>query len=98
MEGTSVTLDSGVSEIHRDDVIVWRSEHGDSIIAKIDTRTGIFTTFDGAEGRFSGILELDSKTGSLTIRHIRTKHAGLYHLDITGNRRSIFKRVFISVC
>ncbi|KAL0149414.1 hypothetical protein M9458_055202, partial [Cirrhinus mrigala] len=98
MEGTSVTLDTGVSEIHRDDVIVWRSEHGDSIIAKIDKRTEKVTAFDGAEGRFSGTLELDNKTGSLTIRRIRTKHAGLYHLDITGNRRTIFKRVFISVC
>ncbi|KAF4097259.1 uncharacterized protein LOC131530624 isoform X2 [Onychostoma macrolepis] len=98
MEGTSVMLQSGVSEIHRDDVIEWRSEHGDSIIAKIDGGTKNFTTLDGADGRYSDTLELDSQTGSLTIRHIRTKHAGLYHLDITGNRRTIFKRVFISVC
>ncbi|XP_042604927.1 uncharacterized protein LOC109065542 [Cyprinus carpio] len=97
MEGNSVTLQSGVSEIHRDDVIIWRSEHGDSIIAKID-RGKVFTTLDGADGRYRGTLELDSKTGSLTIRHIRTEHAGLYHLDITGNRRTIFKRFFISVC
>ncbi|XP_052445365.1 uncharacterized protein LOC127987109 [Carassius gibelio] len=96
-EGNSVTLLSGVSEIHSDDVIVWRSEHGDSIIAKID-RGKVFTTQDGADGRYSGTLELDSKTGSLTIRHIRTEHAGLYHLDITGQRRTIFKRFFISVC
>ncbi|XP_016113122.1 uncharacterized protein [Sinocyclocheilus grahami] len=98
MEGTSVTLESGVPEIHTDDVIVWRSEHGDSVIAKIDRGTKVFTTLDGADGRYSGTLELDSKTGSLTIRHIRTKHTGLYHLDITGNRRTIFKRFFISVC
>ncbi|XP_059426003.1 uncharacterized protein LOC132160273 [Carassius carassius] len=96
MEGNSVTLLSGVPEIHSDDVIVWRSEHGDSIIAKID-RGKVFTTLDGADGRYSGTLELDSKTGSLTIRHIRTEHAGLYHLDITGQRRTIFKRFFVSV-
>uniref|UniRef100_A0A671LYA9 Immunoglobulin domain-containing protein n=1 Tax=Sinocyclocheilus anshuiensis TaxID=1608454 RepID=A0A671LYA9_9TELE len=98
MEGTSVTLESGVSDIHTDDVIVWRSEHGDSVIAKIDRGTKVFTTLDEADGRYSGTLELDSKTGSLTIRHIRTKHTGLYHLDITGNRRTVFKRFFISVC
>ncbi|ROL50585.1 hypothetical protein DPX16_1128 [Anabarilius grahami] len=94
MEGTSVTLESGVPKIHRYDVIIWRCEHGDSVIAKMTF--GIFATFDGADGRFRGTLELDYKTGSLTIRNIRTKHAGLYHLDITGNI-TIFKRINLSV-
>ncbi|XP_048037997.1 uncharacterized protein LOC125263133, partial [Megalobrama amblycephala] len=35
MEGTSVTLESGVPKIHRYDVIIWRCEHGDSVIAKM---------------------------------------------------------------
>ncbi|XDV23923.1 hypothetical protein PO909_028267, partial [Leuciscus waleckii] len=95
MEGTSVTLESGVSKIHRDDVIIWRCEHGDSVIAKMSF--GIFATFDGADGRFRGKLKLDYKTGSLTIRDTRTKHTGLYHLDITGNRSTIFKRFNLSV-
>ncbi|XP_048035753.1 uncharacterized protein LOC125261187 isoform X1 [Megalobrama amblycephala] len=94
MEGTSVTLESGVPKIHRYDVIIWRCEHGDSVIAKMTF--GIFATFDGADGRFRGTLELNYKTGSLTIRNIRTKHAGLYHLDITGNI-TLFKRINISV-
>lgn len=94
MEGTSVTLESGVPKIHRYDVIIWRCEHGDSVIAKMTF--GIFATFDGADGRFRGTLELDYKTGSLTIRNIRTKHAGLYHLDITGNI-TLFKRINLSV-
>ncbi|XDV23921.1 hypothetical protein PO909_028266 [Leuciscus waleckii] len=95
MEGTSVTLESGVSKIHSDDVIIWRCEYGDSVIANIST--GIFATFDGTDGRFRGKLELDLKTGSLTIRKTITKHTGLYHLDITGNRRTIFKRFNLSV-
>lgn len=96
MEGTTVTLESGVSEIHRDDVIIWRCEYGDSVIAKMSF--GIFATFNGADGRFKGKLELDYKTGSLTIKNTRTKHAGLYHLDITGNRNNTFKRFNIYVC
>ncbi|XP_067271499.1 uncharacterized protein [Pseudorasbora parva] len=96
MEGTSVTLESGVSNIHRDDVIMWRCEHEDTVIAKISN--GNSTTFDGTDGRFRDTLELDYKTGSLTIRNIRIKHAGLYHLDIVGNRRTIFKRINLSVC
>ncbi|KAK7136677.1 hypothetical protein R3I93_016885 [Phoxinus phoxinus] len=95
MEGTSVTLESGVI-IHRDDLVIWRCEYGDSVIAKMSY--GIFATLDGADGRFRGKLKLDYKTGSLTIRNIRTKHAGLYHLDITGNRSTIFKRFNIYVC
>ncbi|XP_043078663.1 uncharacterized protein LOC122327392 isoform X2 [Puntigrus tetrazona] len=98
MEGTTVILQSDISEIHSDDVVVWRSEHGDSIIATINRRTQNVTVLDGDDGRFGGILELDSKTGSLTIRHIKTKHAGLYHLDIIGHRRTVFKRFYISVC
>ncbi|XP_077081412.1 uncharacterized protein LOC143735215 [Siphateles boraxobius] len=95
MEGTSVTLESGVSKIHRDDVIIWRCEYGDSVIAKMSY--GIFATFDGADERFRGKLKLDNKTGSLTIKNTRTKHTGLYHLDITSNRRTIFKRINLSV-
>ncbi|XP_077081376.1 uncharacterized protein LOC143735152 [Siphateles boraxobius] len=96
MEGTSVTLESGVSKIHRDDVIIWRCEYGDSVIAKMSY--GIFATFDGADGRFRGKLKLDYKTGSLTISDTRTKHTGLYHLDITSNRSTTFRRFNISVC
>jgi len=95
MEGTSVTLQSGVSEIQRDDVIIWRSEYGDSVIANMSYRS--LAVFDGADGRFRGKLQLDAKTGSLTIRDTRTKHTGLYHLDITGNRSSTFRRFYISV-
>lgn len=90
MEGTTVTLESGVSDIHRDDVVIWRCEYGDSIIAHMSFRN--FSTFDGDDGRFRGKLKLDYKTGSLTIKDTRTKHAGLYHLDITGNRNNTFKR------
>ncbi|XP_039538583.1 uncharacterized protein LOC120486562 [Pimephales promelas] len=95
MEGNSVTLQSGVSEIQRDDVITWRSEYGDSVIANMSYRN--LTVFDGADGRFRGKLKLDAKTGSLTIRDTRTEHTGLYHLDITSNRSSTFRRFYISV-
>ncbi|XP_067271066.1 uncharacterized protein, partial [Pseudorasbora parva] len=95
MEGTSrITLESGVSNIQRDDVI-WRFEHEDAVIAKISYRN--FTTFDGTNGRFRDTLKLDSMTGSLIIRNIRTKHAGLYHLDIIG-KNTTFKRFNLSVC
>ncbi|XP_056304110.1 uncharacterized protein si:ch211-274k16.2 [Danio aesculapii] len=95
-EGTAVILASGVFEIHQADVIIWRCEHGDSVIAKISN--GAFSTFDGADGRFRDTLELDYKTGSLTIRNVKTEHAGLYHMDMIGSRRTIFKRISLSVC
>lgn len=95
-EGTTVILASGVYDIHQDDVIIWRCEHGDSVIAKISN--GTFSTFDGADGRFRDRLELDLQTGSLTIKNIKTEHAGLYHMDIIGSRRTVFKRIGLSVC
>ncbi|XP_056304007.1 uncharacterized protein LOC130216143 [Danio aesculapii] len=94
-EGTSATFQSGIFKIHQADVIIWRCEHGDSVIAKISN--GTFSTFDGADGRFRDTLELDHKTGSLTIQNIKTGHAGLYHMDMIGSRRTIFKRISLSV-
>ncbi|XP_067258919.1 lachesin-like isoform X2 [Chanodichthys erythropterus] len=46
---------------------------------------GVFKTFDGADGRFTGRLELDYSTGSLTITNIRTEHAGRYQLQIISD-------------
>ncbi len=88
MEEESVTLQTFVTKIHKDDDILWIFGAETSLIAKISIENQIFSTFDGTDGRFRDRLKLDSKTGSLTITNITTEHAGDYQLEINGAKKS----------
>ncbi|XP_048038499.1 uncharacterized protein LOC125263536 [Megalobrama amblycephala] len=74
MKGDSVTLHTGVTELQRDDKIEWMNENRD-IIAQIENNITLIH-----EDR----LELDHKTGSLTIRKIAENR--LYELHIRGDQ------------
>uniref|UniRef100_A0A8C1P3G1 Ig-like domain-containing protein n=1 Tax=Cyprinus carpio TaxID=7962 RepID=A0A8C1P3G1_CYPCA len=86
-EGDSVTLHSGVTEIHEDNNILWKFARK-SQIAKIKKKKQIFSTYDGPDERFRDRLKLDNQTGSLTITNITTQHAGHYQLEIRGAKKS----------
>ncbi|XP_039538735.1 SLAM family member 9-like, partial [Pimephales promelas] len=89
MEGDSVTLNTGVTEIPEDDDILWIFGPGNSLLAKIKKKKQIFSTFDNVtDGRFRDRLKLDDQTGSLTITHTTTEHTGVYKLEITGAKKS----------
>ncbi|KAI2646243.1 Erythroid membrane-associated protein [Labeo rohita] len=62
-----------------------------------DTEDNHTSYYDGDDGRFRGRLELDSKTGSLTITDLETKHTGEFRLKIISDRRILFKRFTVSV-
>uniref|UniRef100_A0A671NB58 Immunoglobulin domain-containing protein n=1 Tax=Sinocyclocheilus anshuiensis TaxID=1608454 RepID=A0A671NB58_9TELE len=64
LEGDSVTLRTGLTDIQRYE-IRWRFDHQKSPIAEIDRTAGIFNTFRRR-------LRLDNQTGSLTITNTRT--------------------------
>ncbi|XP_073699633.1 uncharacterized protein [Garra rufa] len=81
MKGDSVTLHTDVSELQNDDIIDWMSEDG-VIIAKIENKK--ISEKYVPEKKFEGRLELDHKTGSLTIKNITSQHEGIYKLDIGG--------------
>ncbi|XP_067253052.1 CD48 antigen-like [Chanodichthys erythropterus] len=81
MEGDSVTLNTDLTEIHEDNDILWKYGAENSHIAKISKH--ISSTSDG---RFRDRLKLDKQTGSLTITNITTEHAGVYKLEITGEK------------
>uniref|UniRef100_A0A673M9G9 Ig-like domain-containing protein n=1 Tax=Sinocyclocheilus rhinocerous TaxID=307959 RepID=A0A673M9G9_9TELE len=82
MEGDSVTLHTGV-RMKQKEKIRWYFNH--TAIARILGDRGKICTDvqcnNGTE-RFKGRLKLDRKTGSLTIRDIRTTDSGLYDLLI----------------
>nr|XP_055072994.1 uncharacterized protein LOC129452956 [Misgurnus anguillicaudatus] len=83
MEGDSVTLHTDDPDMQKYDVIRWRFQHKNSPIAEINRTAGIFSTYDNVlDGRFKDKLQLNIQTGSLDIRNIRTKHSGLYQVDI----------------
>ncbi|ROL55103.1 hypothetical protein DPX16_0798 [Anabarilius grahami] len=84
MEGDSVTLYTDLTEICEDEDILWRFGAEKSLIAKISIENQIFSTFNGPDERFRDRLKLDDQTGSLTITNIRTEHAGVYQLEISG--------------
>ncbi|KAF4097343.1 uncharacterized protein LOC131531176 [Onychostoma macrolepis] len=80
MEGDSVTLNSGITEIMDGDLIRWRFEK--YLIAEINKQTDSMTVYDDVlDGRFRGRLKLDNQTASLTITNIRMKYAGFYKVE-----------------
>ncbi|XP_073793322.1 uncharacterized protein isoform X2 [Danio rerio] len=91
MEGTSFVLESA-AEIQKDEVIEWRFNTDKSPIAEIKDEQ--ISTSDGPDGMFKDTLELDKKTGSLTIRNIRLEHAGFYQLIIKNKCSAFFHSFF----
>ncbi|XP_026109907.1 uncharacterized protein LOC113082496 [Carassius auratus] len=84
MEGDSVTLQTNVTKIQKEDLLEWKFGAEKTSIAKINVEGGSFNTYNGPDGRFRDRLQLDHQTGSLTITNIRTEHAGLYLITISG--------------
>ncbi|XP_026103089.1 SLAM family member 9-like [Carassius auratus] len=84
MEGDSVTLNTDVTEIQRDDHILWtfRFNSSETRIAEIYKQIiSIYDNKDNTE-RFRDRLKIDEQTGSLTITNINKLHSGLYKLHI----------------
>ncbi|XDV24171.1 hypothetical protein PO909_028420, partial [Leuciscus waleckii] len=95
--GDSVTLNTDLTEIQRDDVIRWRFEHLNFPIAEINRKDRKISKHDGSE-RFRDRLQLDYWTGSLTIKNTETKHSGVYEVDISiSNRHTIHKSFSVTV-
>jgi len=89
-EGESVTLNTDLTEIHEHDEILWKYGAENSLIAKINKISEIFSTYDDVpDGRFRDRLKLDDQTGSLIITNTTTEHTGVYTLEITGAKLTL---------
>ncbi|CAM4661254.1 unnamed protein product [Leuciscus chuanchicus] len=90
----SLTLNTGVPDPQRDDVIQWRFKN--SPIAEINRKTrNAFTS--NTDERFRGRLQLDYWTGSMTIRNTETTHSGDYEVDISTSSHTIHKPFNVTV-
>uniref|UniRef100_A0A673JUN3 Immunoglobulin domain-containing protein n=1 Tax=Sinocyclocheilus rhinocerous TaxID=307959 RepID=A0A673JUN3_9TELE len=84
-KGKTVTLQTNVTEIQKDDQILWM--FGEIVIAEINK----------AAQRFNkGRLKLNNQTGSLTITNAKTTDSGLYELKISSSRHIILRRITVT--
>ncbi|XP_043078720.1 SLAM family member 5-like [Puntigrus tetrazona] len=93
-EGDSVHLNTDVTEVQTDDQILWMFGSKETRIAEIH-RQNVYT--EDSTHIFGDRLQMDSQTGSLTIRNIRTTDSGLYKLQIISNRETLYKRFSVGV-
>uniref|UniRef100_A0A8C2C2D4 Si:dkey-182g1.10 n=1 Tax=Cyprinus carpio TaxID=7962 RepID=A0A8C2C2D4_CYPCA len=95
MEGDSVTLHMCLNQIQKYEKILWKFEN--TLIAQFDKASQTFSTKDGNDGRFRNRLELNTESGSLTIRNIRTNHSGVYKVDMISTSGSSNRRFNVTV-
>ncbi|XP_073717819.1 uncharacterized protein [Misgurnus anguillicaudatus] len=98
MEGDSVTLHTGLTEIQRDEKILWLYEREKTVLAQINRAAHIFFINDIAKKRIVPKLHVDHQKGDLTIRNIGAAQSGLYQVHIIGSMHTIHKRFNITVC
>jgi len=101
MEGDSVTLNTDLTEIHKDDHIRWSST-GNIILAEISKGARVLLAHDPGSKieRIKNRLKLDGQTGSLTITNTTTEHTGVYQLEINSMIKSFSLTVYckFNVC
>ncbi|XP_051762264.1 uncharacterized protein LOC127518974 isoform X2 [Ctenopharyngodon idella] len=83
MEGDSVTLHTDITDIQNDDTILWLFGPKDSVVSQITRKSDFTTHFVTDVMGFRGRLQVDQKTGSLTIRNTRIRHSGKYKLSVS---------------
>ncbi len=95
LEGDSVTLNSGLTEIMDDDLILWKLWIENTLMAELNvTAKGISVYDDHVYERFRDRLKVDVQTGSLTITNTRFQHAGRYELLINHMTIYFYLNVF----
>nr|XP_055074184.1 uncharacterized protein LOC129453818 [Misgurnus anguillicaudatus] len=94
MEGDSVTLHTDITQIQRDDHILWKFGPKETRIAEIYKKS--IDMFDSVE-IFGDRLNLDNQTGSLIITNFNITNTGLYKLQIINNKGTSYKRFNVTV-
>lgn len=87
MEGENITLYTDLSELQRDDLILWSFGDKGTQIAELN-RSAKNITLSKNNRKFMNRLKLNEHTGSLVIKNIKTTDSGLYKAQIIGNKVS----------
>ncbi len=95
MEGDVLRLHPGVPELKQDAQILWSYERHNlsTRVAQIYQGT-IYTSYDE---RFSGRVQLDQKTGELTISNIRTNESGPFEAFMVINTQISTRKFNVDV-
>ncbi|XP_050951462.1 uncharacterized protein LOC127154102 isoform X2 [Labeo rohita] len=98
-EGKSVILQTDVTELSGDELIVWRFGDEGKLIAKADIEIKNSTLYGTTDERFKDRLQLNHQTGSLTITNTRTTDSGLYKLQISSSssKQTLYKKFTLIV-
>ncbi|XP_059399787.1 SLAM family member 5 isoform X1 [Carassius carassius] len=87
MEGDSVTLHTDLTDLRGYDLILWIFGPDSTRIAQINNVVNKISIYnDALDGKFRDRLQLDNRTGSLTITNSRAEDSGLYKLQIIGGK------------
>jgi len=92
-EGDSVSLNTDV-QVQSKDQILWMFGPRETRIAEIYKRN--IDMFD-SDVTFGDRLKMDTHTGSLTIRNIRSEHTGLYKLTVIRSEETSYKKFNVTV-
>ncbi|XP_050958502.1 uncharacterized protein LOC127159789 [Labeo rohita] len=95
-EGDRVTLQTDVTKLHGDELIVWRFGDEGKLIAKTDIEAKSSPLYEPDE-RLRDRLELDHQTGSLIITNSRITDSGLYRVKISSSKQTLYKRFTVTV-
>ncbi|XP_059425171.1 uncharacterized protein LOC132159620 isoform X6 [Carassius carassius] len=95
-EGDSVSLNTDVTEIQRNDQILWMFKVNNTYTRIAEIHKQVIDMYDSTL-IFGDRLQMDSWTGSLTVRNIRTEHTGLYKLTIIKASGVTYKSFSVAV-
>ncbi|XP_050951606.1 uncharacterized protein LOC127154232 isoform X1 [Labeo rohita] len=96
-EGYSVTLQTDITELQGDELIVWRFGDEGKLIAKSDIEAKSPPLYENTDERFRDRLQLNDQTGSLTIKNMRNTDSGLYRVKISSSKQMINKKFIVTV-
>ncbi|XP_051763258.1 uncharacterized protein LOC127519764 isoform X2 [Ctenopharyngodon idella] len=96
-EGESVHLQTGITEIQKEDLILWKFEPKNALIAKVDGQTNETSVYDVDDERFRDRLELDRRTGDLTITNTKSTDSGVYEVQIKSSNTVSYKKFNVLV-
>ncbi len=70
------------------DRILWKFSDKDTFIAELNQATNQTKLYEGPDGRFRDRLQLNQRTGDLTIRNISRAHSDVYTLKSQVAKRA----------